>query len=61
MKDGKAGGGYKVVCAWCGGVIRHDHVKESRGMCLECYARMLNDYNRRGFTAAGPATKASQR
>jgi hypothetical protein len=62
MTGGKSQGhvGYKVLCAWCGSLIRHDSIKESRGMCLECYARMLHDYNRRDFRADASA-KASQR
>jgi hypothetical protein len=62
MKNEKSQGrgGFQVLCVWCGAVIRHDGVKESRGMCLECYARMLHDYNRRDFRADA-ATKASQR
>ncbi|HEX8097037.1 MAG TPA: hypothetical protein VF507_03335 [Pyrinomonadaceae bacterium] len=36
----------KVVCAWCDSVIRRASVKDSRGMCLKCYARMLCEYNR---------------
>ena len=42
----QSGSGFKVVCVWCGGVIRHSSVKDSRGMCLECYARLLNDHFR---------------
>jgi hypothetical protein len=38
--------GFKVVCTWCGGLIRHSNVKDSRGMCLECYARLLNEHFR---------------
>ena len=37
---------FKVTCVWCGGLIRHGNVKESRGMCLICYARMLNEHFR---------------
>lgn len=40
------GSSFKVVCVWCGGLIRHSSVKESRGMCLECYARLLNEHFR---------------
>lgn len=35
---------YRVVCTWCGATIRHNNVKESRGMCLKCYARMLAEH-----------------
>lgn len=37
---------FKVTCTWCGGIIRHSNIKESRGMCLDCYARMLNEHFR---------------
>jgi hypothetical protein len=37
---------FKVVCTWCGALIRHSNVKDSRGMCLECYARLLNEHFR---------------
>ena len=37
---------YKVVCTWCGGLIRHSNVKDSRGMCLKCYARLLDEHLR---------------
>jgi hypothetical protein len=37
---------FKVVCTWCGTLIRHNNVKDSRGMCLECYARLLNEHFR---------------
>jgi hypothetical protein len=36
---------YKVVCTWCGSIIRHNNSKDSRGMCLKCYARMLSEHN----------------
>jgi ribosomal protein L40E len=39
---------FKVVCTWCGAVIRLDTAKESRGMCLRCYARMLSEHGRAG-------------
>ena len=37
---------YRVVCTWCAATIRHNNVKESRGMCLSCYARMLAEHTR---------------
>jgi hypothetical protein len=36
---------FKVVCVWCGDVIRFNHSKNSQGMCMKCHARMLRDYN----------------
>lgn len=35
---------YKVSCAWCGAVMRPRQRKDSQGMCLKCYYRMLGDY-----------------
>ncbi len=37
---------FKVVCTWCGGLIRRGEGKDSRRMCLECYARLLNEHFR---------------
>jgi hypothetical protein len=37
---------FKVECTWCGMVIRRNNSKDSRGMCLKCYARMLTDHAR---------------
>ena len=34
---------FKVECAWCGNIIRRDSAKDSHGMCLKCYARMLGE------------------
>ena len=51
---------FKVTCTWCGGLIRHSNVKDSRGMCLICYARMLNEHFR-ARRAAGASGAASER
>jgi hypothetical protein len=45
-RDSKGETACRVVCTWCGDVIRRDSPKESRGMCVECYARMLSEYTR---------------
>ena len=45
-RDGKGVTAFRVVCTWCGDVIRRDNPKESRGMCAKCYARMLSEYTR---------------
>ncbi|HEV2913576.1 MAG TPA: hypothetical protein VGX92_09875 [Pyrinomonadaceae bacterium] len=37
---------FKVECTWCGTIIRRSNVKDSRGMCLKCYARMLSEHGR---------------
>lgn len=37
---------FKVECNWCGNIIRRSNIKDSRGMCLKCYARMLSDHGR---------------
>lgn len=35
---------FKVECSWCGTIIRRTNVKDSHGMCLKCYARMLGEH-----------------
>jgi len=45
-RDSKGGTAFRVVCTWCGDVIRRDNPKESRGMCAKCYTRMLSEYTR---------------
>lgn len=37
---------FKVVCTWCGAVIRRTSARDSRGMCLKCYALMLREHAR---------------
>lgn len=37
---------FKVECTWCGVIIRRTNAKDSRGMCLKCYARMLSEHGR---------------
>lgn len=32
-----------AVCNWCGVAIRRASVKDSHGLCLKCYARMLSE------------------
>ncbi|HMF55352.1 MAG TPA: hypothetical protein VK619_03245 [Pyrinomonadaceae bacterium] len=45
MTDSTEGGlKYRVECAWCGIIIRRTNSKNSRGMCLKCYARMLGEH-----------------
>ena len=44
---------FKVLCEWCGGLIRRSSVKDSRGMCLTCYARMLNEHFRQHQAGRG--------
>ncbi|MDT5063426.1 MAG: hypothetical protein QOH63_3885 [Acidobacteriota bacterium] len=34
---------FKVECYWCGNIIRRTNTKDSHGMCLKCYARMLGE------------------
>ena len=45
-RDVKRVTAFRVVCTWCGDVIRNNNPKESRGMCARCYARMLSEYTR---------------
>jgi hypothetical protein len=35
---------FKVECTWCGNIIRRNDSKDSQGMCLRCYARMLGEH-----------------
>ena len=37
--------GPKVVCVWCGGVIRGAS-KARKRMCQPCFAQMMRDYSR---------------
>jgi hypothetical protein len=39
--------GFKVVCSWCGAIIRSDPSQAAERMCLICHARLLNDYFQR--------------
>jgi hypothetical protein len=34
---------FKVFCSWCGVIIRRTSTKDSHGMCLKCYSRMLGE------------------
>ena len=43
-KEKSEGSEFKVVCTWCGVVIRRAETKDSQGMCLKCYARMLGEH-----------------
>lgn len=45
---------FKVECTWCGTIIRRNNTKDSRGMCLKCYARMLSDHARSHETGTSP-------
>lgn len=42
----KGGESLKVVCSWCGGVIRREAAKPSKGMCQTCFARMMHEHSR---------------
>jgi hypothetical protein len=37
---------FKVECSWCGSIIRRNNARDSHGMCLKCYARMLGEMGR---------------
>ena len=41
-----SGRAFKVVCAWCGVVIRRDARKEAERMCAGCFRRMMDGYTR---------------
>ena len=58
--DAKQGDGrLKVVCAWCGGVIR-PAAKPSKGMCQTCFANMMREHSRAHRLRAGRG-EASER
>ena len=42
----RGGGVPKVVCVWCGGVIRSGAAKAAERMCQPCFARMMREYSR---------------
>jgi hypothetical protein len=44
--EGLTGTIYREICTWCGVVVRRLDTKNSRGMCLKCYARMLSEHQR---------------
>ena len=58
--SGRRGVGYRVICAWCGVIIRHNSRKESAGMCSSCYARMFSEHMR-PHQESGKGLKASDR
>ena len=35
---------YQVSCAWCEAVIRKSATKDSHGMCMACYYRILREH-----------------
>ncbi|MBA2339628.1 MAG: hypothetical protein H0V88_04485 [Pyrinomonadaceae bacterium] len=35
---------FKIICAWCGVVIRRDNTEDSSGMCFTCYYRILSKH-----------------
>jgi hypothetical protein len=51
--EGTTGTIYQEICTWCGVVVRRLDTKNSRGMCLKCYARMLSDHQRSAARLAG--------
>lgn len=44
-----------VVCNWCGTVIRRTSAKDSHGLCLKCYARMLSERGPASWEAETPS------
>jgi len=53
-------GGPKVVCAWCGGVIRSAAEKAALRMCQPCFARMMREHTR-AHQRQSPLRHASDR
>ncbi len=35
--------GFEIRCIWCGAQIRRDSPKDSQGVCLRCFYRILNE------------------
>jgi hypothetical protein len=35
---------FKILCAWCGRLIRRDPHEDGLGMCLDCYRKELGKY-----------------
>jgi hypothetical protein len=50
----------KVVCVWCGGVIRDGASKARKRMCQPCFERMMRDYSR-AHQPQGSLPNASER
>ena len=46
VESQRADGRPKVVCAWCGGVIRSAASKAAKRMCQPCFARMMSEHSR---------------
>jgi len=46
VESSRGDGGPKVVCAWCGGVIRGAAEKDALRMCQPCFARMMREHSR---------------
>jgi len=53
MESQKGDGRAKVVCAWCGGVIRSAAPKAAKRMCQPCFARMMREHGRAHLQGAG--------
>jgi hypothetical protein len=56
MKDAgepRGGAGAEVVCAWCGGSIRHGASKPTQRMCQHCFVRMMREHVRAHRQGAG--------
>lgn len=51
---------FKVECSRCGVVIRRTNSKDSKRLCLKCYARMLNEHAR-SLVGSNDSKRASER
>ncbi|HEV2880850.1 MAG TPA: hypothetical protein VGX24_06035 [Pyrinomonadaceae bacterium] len=60
-EEGLTGTIYQEVCTWCGVVVRRLDTKNSRGMCLRCYARMLSDHYQRSAPTPSKTFRHSER
>lgn len=50
----------KVVCVWCGGVIRAATGKAAKRMCQPCFAHMMREHSR-AHQPQGSLPHASER
>jgi hypothetical protein len=51
---------FKMVCTWCGVLIRRTSAKDSHGMCLKCYARMLSERGYPSWQTDAPSGRSQR-
>lgn len=55
-----------VLCAWCGSEIRREEIcgdseRDARGMCQECFRRMIEEHARVASQPTAQKAYASER